>query len=344
MKILVGISGGVDSAFAAKMLKERGDDVTCCILKMHEFSDTLGARKVADELGLELVEIDCTKRFDNTIKSYFVREYMRGRTPNPCIVCNERVKFAALYEYATENGFDRIATGHYAKIVEDRTSGKLAHYLCRAADLTKDQSYMLYRLPEEILAKTEFPLGELTKEEVRRCSEIYGLSVAGAADSQEICFLPDGGYSEYIESVAGKSPEGNFVDTEGNVLGKHNGIVRYTVGQRKGLGISLGKRMFVSQIDPIENTVTLSETLEGREEVILSETVISGGADPRLMSGGKYWAKLRYSSPLVGAYVEIFDGSKARLNLVSATKGAPGQSAVVYDGEGRVVLGGFIEP
>jgi len=343
MKILVGISGGVDSAFAAKLLLERGDEVVGCILRMHEYSDIEGAERVARELGIELVVLDLCERFDREIKTYFVDEYLCGRTPNPCIVCNERVKFEALYEYAEKMGFDKIATGHYAKIIsEPLADNSSRHVLCRAADYTKDQSYMLYRLPEYILAKTEFPLGELTKEEVRRQTLERGLSVADAADSQEICFLPDGGYPEYIESVAGKSPAGDFVDDFGVVLGKHNGIIRYTVGQRKGLGISLGKRMFVSSINPEKNTVTLSDNIKGREQISLSRVVFSGGESVKSLQGRVLKAKLRYTAPLIDIAECLHSDTGLIIKLAAEAKAAPGQSAVVYDGE-RVVFGGFID-
>ena len=341
MKILVGISGGVDSAYTAKLYLDRGDEVVGCILKMHEFSDISGAECVCRELGIKLVVIDATSPFDEEIKTYFRDEYLKGRTPNPCIVCNERVKFKLLYEYARENGFDKIATGHYAKVGK-HADKEGAYFIECAADSQKDQSYMLYRLPNGILGMLELPLGTMTKDEVRKHTSNAGMSVAKAKDSQEICFLPDGGYPEYIESVVGKLPEGDFINDFGEPLGKHKGIIRYTVGQRKGLGIALGKRMFVSAIDPTQNTVTLSEELKGNRTVALSGVVLASGTDVSKFEGRKLKAKLRYTAPLIDVSVEILDGGRAVLYSESELKAAPGQSAVVYD-EGRFILGGFID-
>ena len=168
MKVLVGISGGVDSAYTAKLLKDLGNEVVGCILKMHEFSDVSGAEQVAKELGIPLVCLDCRERFNNEIKKYFVDEYLNGRTPNPCIICNERVKFKALYDYALENAFDKIATGHYAKIGFDKESD--SYYLSCADDSSKDQTYMLYRLPQSILSMLLLPIGNINKDDVRRAS------------------------------------------------------------------------------------------------------------------------------------------------------------------------------
>lgn len=339
MKILVGISGGVDSAYAAKMLRDEGNEIVGCILKMHEFSDISGAEHVASELGIPLVCLDCTERFDSEIKSYFVEEYMRGRTPNPCIICNERVKFKVLYDYAVPNGFDKIATGHYAKIDFDSDEGK--YYLSCAKDRSKDQTYMLYRLPDNILSMLLLPLGNSIKSDVRKSSKESGLSSADAKDSQEICFLPDGCYAEYIESKVGKIPEGNFIDEEGNILGKHKGIIRYTVGQRKGLGISLGKRMFVTNIDPQLGTVTLGEELKGKRTVAISMIAPVGLSEKRLASKSLK-AKLRYTAPLVDVKVELKEGGKVILYTETEVKAAPGQSAVIYEND-RVILGGIID-
>ena len=341
MKILLGMSGGVDSTVAAKLLFDEGHEVVGAVLKMHEFTELSAARTAAEEIGIPLVEIDCTEDFCSVVKTDFAREYASGRTPNPCIICNERVKMRRLYEYAVENGFDKIATGHYARIVTLTDGGAERHAVAAAKDPKKDQSYMLYRLPEEILARLLLPLADSDKEKVRTAAGEMQLSSAGKRDSQEICFLPDGGHAEYVESVVGKSPEGDFIDTEGNVLGKHKGIVRYTVGQRKGLGIALGERMFVTEIDPENNTVTLAPKLLGKHTVKLSRMVFSGIREPIKNSTLTLLCKLRYTAPLLPAKV-IFEGEgKATLEFSEPVKAAPGQSAVLYS-DGVIFAGGII--
>ena len=337
MKILVGISGGVDSAFAAKKLMLLGHSVEGAILIMHEHTELDAAREAAASVGIKLHEIDCRESFKQ-IKDNFVCEYINARTPNPCIICNERVKFKTLFDFAMENGFDAIATGHYARI--DEADGRFS--LAIPEDRRKEQTYMLYRLPQSILSKLVLPLYEGTKSEIRSASEEYGISAANRSDSQEICFLPEGNHTEYIESVAGKCPEGNFVDTEGKILGRHKGIIHYTVGQRKGLGISLGERAFVTEIDPESNTVTLSPTLEGKSVVALTDVVYSGMAEPDSEIDVELEVKLRYTAPLVSCVAHLYPDGRATLNLSSPHKFAPGQSAVLYK-DGRVMLGGFIK-
>ena len=275
MKILVGISGGVDSAYAAKKLLLDGHQVEGAVLIMHDYTELDAAREASMSVGIKLHEIDCRFAFEE-IKKNFVSEYVGGRTPNPCIICNERVKFKTLYDYAMANGFDAIATGHYAKIVN--TDGKFAFAI--PEDKRKEQTYMLYRLPQEILSRLILPLSEGTKTEIRARAQDEGISAANRSDSQEICFLPDGNYAEYIESVSGKCPEGDFVDIQGKILGRHKGIIHYTVGQRKGLGISLGERAFVTKIDPTTHKVTLSPTIEGEKTVFVKNMVYSGMSSP----------------------------------------------------------------
>ena len=235
MKILVGISGGVDSAFAAKKLMLLGHSVEGAVLIMHEHTELCAAREAAASVGIELHEIDCRNAFLQ-IKENFVLEYVNARTPNPCIICNERVKFKYLYDFAMENGFDAIATGHYACVIEE--NGRFALEI--PEDVTKEQTYMLYRLPQSILSRLILPLSEGTKSEIREASKEYGISAANRSDSQEICFLPDGNHTEYIESIAGKSPEGDFIDTEGNdYYGREESSIFYAYG-RGGYFIDCG--------------------------------------------------------------------------------------------------------
>ena len=341
MKILVGISGGVDSAFAARLLKNEGHEVEGAVLKMHEYTELEEAFSAAESIGIPLHVVDCTEPFDNIIRKNFVEEYLAGRTPNPCIICNERVKFRMLYDYAMERGFDAIATGHYAKIRKIDADGDVRYAFCVSEDSAKDQTYMLYRLPQETMAKLVLPLGDYCKADVRKKAAELGISVADRPDSQEICFLPDGDHCGYIESVAGKCPEGDFVDAEGRVLGRHKGIIHYTVGQRKGLGIALGERAFVTKINPIENTVTLSSRAEGVRFVEVFDLVFSGM--PTADEGVKMnlTAKLRYSAKGIPCTAHFGKEGRVTLEFETPVKAAPGQSAVLYR-DGEVMLGGFI--
>lgn len=337
MKILVGISGGVDSAFAAKKLILEGHQVEGAVLIMHDYTELDAAREAAASVNIKLHEIDCTTAFEE-IKTNFVTEYINARTPNPCIICNERVKFKTLYEFAMSNGFDAIATGHYARLV--RVGERFA--LAMPEDRSKEQTYMLYRLPQNILSKLVLPLSEGKKTDVRLIAEEQGISAAHREDSQEICFLPEGNHTAYIESVAGKCQEGNFVDIKGKILGRHKGIIHYTVGQRKGLGISLGARAFVTEINPMTNTVTLSPDMPGKITVYLSDVVYSGMGHPTEETEITLDVKLRYTAPLVKATAHLYPDGSATLTLSSPQKFAPGQSAVLYR-DGIVMLGGFIK-
>ncbi len=336
MKILVGISGGVDSAYAAKKLMTLGNEVEGAVLIMHQHTELEAAREAAASVGIKLHEVDCTTAFEE-IKQNFVNEYINARTPNPCIICNERVKFKTLYDFAMKNGFDAIATGHYARLVniDER------YALAMPEDGRKEQTYMLYRLPQHILSKLVLPLSEGTKSEIRLIAEEQGISAANREDSQEICFLPEGNHTEYIESIAGKCPQGDFVDIQGKILGRHKGIIHYTVGQRKGLGISLGERAFVTEINPEKNTITLSPDMPGKTMVFLSDVIYSGMTPPTEECEVELDVKLRYTAPLIKAKAHLYPDGRAELTLASPQKFAPGQSAVLYR-SGIVMLGGFI--
>ena len=341
MKILLGLSGGVDSACAAKKLLDEGHEVEGATLLMHEHTETKEAERAARELGIKLHIIDARDTFEEIVKSDLVSEYLSARTPNPCIICNEKVKFRGLYTYAMEHGFDCISTGHYARIEKISDGNDTRFAVKRALDDKKDQSYMLYRLGQDVLSRLLFPLGDFTKEEVRVYAAEQGISAANKKDSQEICFLPDGNYADYIEMKAGRCPEGDFIDTDGRVLGRHKGIIRYTVGQRKGLGISLGERAFVTEIDPIKNTVTLSPTLTGKCEVDISGVVYSGLSRPADGTSLHLKAKLRYTAPLMDCIAELH-GDSATLRFEQEVKAAPGQSAVLYSGD-TIAFGGIID-
>lgn len=341
MKILLGMSGGIDSTYSALKLKSEGHEVVGAVLKMHEHTETDEASRAARELGIPIYEIDCSDEFDKVIKGNFVTEYTNGRTPNPCIICNEKIKFARLYDFAMKNGFDKIATGHYAKIVETKHGDGTRYAVSCASDSSKDQSYMLYRLPQQILASLVFPLSESDKVTVRENAREAGVYSADRPDSQEICFLPDGNYTEFVEARAGKCPEGNFIDSNGKILGRHKGIIHYTVGQRKGLGIALGERMFVTHINSSDNTVTLEPVLNGKYAVKICEMIYSGMDIPRDPITLVLTAKLRYTAPKVPVKAHLSPDGSATLEFDSPVKAAPGQSAVLYSGD-TVMCGGFI--
>lgn len=341
MKILLGMSGGIDSTYSALKLIREGHEVEGAVLKMHEHTEISEAEAAAAELGIKLHVLDCTDIFEKIVKENFVSEYTSGRTPNPCIICNEKIKFAKLYDFAMDRGFDKIATGHYAKIVTNEQDGEVRYAVASACDTSKDQSYMLYRLPQHILSALVFPLSDSEKSDVRIRARDAGIHSADRPDSQEICFLPDGGHTEFIEKRAGKCPEGNFIDPSGKVLGSHKGIIHYTVGQRKGLGIALGERMFVTDIDSTNNTVMLSPVLSGTTTVRLTDMVYSGMDEPVDEISANLTVKLRYTAPKIPVSARLLPGGEAVLEFDSPVKAAPGQSAVLYSGD-AVACGGII--
>lgn len=341
MKILVGISGGVDSAAAAKLLLAEGHEVEGAVLIMHGDTELSAAREAADSLGIPLHEIDARCAFDDNVRTNFISEYLAGRTPNPCIICNAEVKFRYLYDFALSHGFDRIATGHYADVAEIRDASGTRYAVVAGEDITKDQSYMLYRLSQDVLSRLLLPLAKYNKVEIRNIARESGLSVADRKDSLEICFIPDDDYAGYIESVAGKSIGGNFIDEDGRIIGRHKGIIRYTVGQRKGLGVSLGERAFVSCINADANTVTLSRGSYAVSELLVSGLVYSGIDTRKAGENGRFAVRVRYKSKPVFASVRFLEGGKAEALLDTPIAASPGQSAVFYDGN-RVLFGGFI--
>ena len=342
MKILLGISGGVDSAFAAFKLKSEGHEVEGAVIKMHEHTEIDAAKEAAKSIGIPLHIIDATDDFERIIKENFTSEYVKGRTPNPCIICNPNVKFKALYDYAEKNGFDRIATGHYAKILEVENNGEVRYTLTSPQDAKKDQTYMLYRLPQHILEKTIFPLSEMSKDQVRENSRSASLSAADRGDSQEICFLPDGNYAEFVEAKKGKCEEGNFVNDNGEILGRHKGIIHYTVGQRKGLGIALGTRAFVTEIDPESNTVTLSTNPKMPKEISITDIVYTGLSEPDESVTIAALVKPRYTAKKIPATVIFSADFTAKVIFSEPTTAAPGQSLTIYNNDGVLLAGGFI--
>ncbi len=273
MKVIIGLSGGVDSAVAAILMKQQGYDLIGCTLKMQESEKAAesikDAKKIAEFLKFSHFVIDCTKDFTELVINYFVDSYKNGMTPNPCIICNSFVKFKYLNDFRKKHNADMIVTGHYAIL---KTQNGIIE-LYQAKDSKKDQSYFLYLLNKEILSNTKFPLGEYSKEEIREIAKKHGLMVANKPDSQDICFIENGDYISYIKKKSNITFEkGDIIDTSGNVLGIHKGIINYTTGQRKGLGLP-GGPFFVNEIDVSENKIIVSSKDDVKTETIRLKNV-----------------------------------------------------------------------
>ena len=357
-KVVVGLSGGVDSSAAAWLLKEQGYDVIGVTMQIWQEEDSRtqeenggccglsaveDARQVAWKLGIPHYVMNFRKEFEDHVIRYFTDAYMVGKTPNPCIACNRFVKWEALLKRSLELGADYIATGHYAR-VEQLPGGRFA--LRRSVTEAKDQTYALYSLTQRQLAHTLMPVGAYSKDQIRQLAEEIGIPVANKPDSQEICFIPDHDYARFIESYTGRRmPEGNFVDEKGQVLGRHRGISHYTVGQRKGLNLSMGRPVFVTEIRPETNEVVIG----GGDQVFSSELTCSQ-VSWMAAEGLSYWppgqparakAKIRYSHK--GAACTLEDAGEGRLRVVFDEPQraiTPGQAVVFYDGE--YVLGGGV--
>ncbi len=341
MKVVIGMSGGVDSSVAAAVLKEQGHQVIGVTMELWESGsgDVSDAKRVAEYLGIEHHTVDFREEFSEMVVDYFAREYLAGRTPNPCIACNRYLKFEAMRKYALSIGADKMATGHYARISCDEKTGRYA--LRRGMADAKDQTYVLYSLTQEQLAMTVMPLGEFVdKDAVREKAVELGIPTAQKKDSMEICFVPDQDYAGFIQKRMGSlPPAGDFVDTEGNILGQHRGIVHYTVGQRKGLGIAFGKPMFVLKIDPVKNQVVLGES--GTE---FSRSLLA--TDPnfipfeQLTEPMEVLAKVRYSAKAAPATITP-EGDLVRVEFQEPQRAVtPGQAVVFYGEEGALVIGG----
>ncbi len=355
-KVMVGMSGGVDSSVAAALLLKKGYDVIgvtlqiwmdmgeerkaveggCCSLSAVD-----DARRVAAKLGIPYYVLNFKDIFEERVINYFKNEYLSGRTPNPCIACNRYVKFGAMLNKAMAMGIDYVATGHYARIEYSEERGR--YLLRKSVTDRKDQTYALYNLTQEQLARTLMPVGDYTKERVREIARELGLTVASKPDSQEICFVEDNNYARFItENTNAPIEPGDFVDTKGNVLGRHKGIIFYTIGQRKGLGIALGKPMYVVAIDVKNNRVVL-----GEEEEVYSDTLIASDVNfisiDRLEGEMRVKAKIRYNASEADAVISPVDNGRVKVVFDSPQRAiTPGQSVVFYDGD-IVVGGGVIE-
>ena len=335
-KIAVGLSGGVDSAVAAHLLLQQGCDVTGIILRLKPDDgadgDISDAQRIADKLGIGLSVLDRREIFSKKVISPFIDEYLGGRTPNPCIECNKEIKFGVMLEHALEIGCDGIATGHYARIEE--SDGR---YLLKRSQSPKDQSYFLFRLSQEQLAKTVFPLEGLSKDEIRETARRAELPVAEKGDSQEICFVPNDDYISFLSSKGISSPKGNFVDSEGNILGTHNGIINYTVGQRKGLG-AFGKPMVVNSINAGNNTVVIGENGTQYSRGLIADRLNFIAFD-KLTEPMRAEVKIRFRAKEQPALITPLDGGKISVIFDEPQRSVtPGQSAVTYLGD--TVIGG----
>ena len=338
-RVLLAMSGGVDSSAAAVLLREQGYEVAGVVLKMSPaHGQTVeDAKTAASQLGIPLFVKNMTAEFDREVVSYFAAEYRKGRTPNPCVVCNPKLKFKALLDTANAEGYDWIATGHYAGL--RRENG--VTYLTKGENLERDQSYMLCRLGQDVLSRLMFPLSHLPKPQVREIAEKAGLSCAKKPDSQEICFIPDNDYARFIEERLGKSEPGEFISPEGLPCGIHQGIIHYTIGQRKGLGIALGRPVFVKSIDPATNRVYLADAADSfEEEVFLTD--LSCTFPKSIHSGMEAEVKIRSRANPAKSTLTLENGL-VRVRFAEPQRApAPGQTGAIYQGD--VVLGGgFIE-
>lgn len=356
-RVVVAMSGGVDSSLAAALLVEQGAEVIGVMLRL--WSETAAgegstnkccsleavddARRVADHLGIPFYLVNVERPFKERVVDFTVDGYLAGQTPNPCVQCNRTIRFGYLFDYAMSLGADCLATGHYARVRRQTTpAGQARYLLLKGVDEAKDQSYVLHVLTQHLLARVAFPIGHLTKAEVRQMAAQRGLPVAGRHESQDLCFVANGDYRRFLQdwSPAGAIRPGPIVDRSGQVLGQHQGLPFYTIGQRKGLGIAAGEPLYVLGLDPAHNAVVVgpAETL-GRDELTARQvTWIAGHPPPAAVPAQ---VKIRYRALPTAATVTPLAGDRVHVRFTEPLRAiTPGQSAVFYDGE--ICLGGGV--
>ena len=339
-KVVIGMSGGVDSSVAAYLLKEQGYDVTGVTMltwrKTDDDEAVKDAKKVAEKLGIPFFTVDFRQEFKKYVMDYFASEYKAGRTPNPCTVCNRFVKWEALIKKAKEFGADYIATGHYARIDRHPVTDRLV--IRDSVTAKKDQTYALYNLTQEQLKATLMPIGNYEKDEIRQIAARIGLDVAEKGDSQDICFIPDNDYVAFLEKKYGyKAEKGKYVDLSGKPIGEHKGIVNYTIGQRKGLGVSFGKHMFVTKIKPETNEIVLGDNDDLFKRTVYADNVNLMAVD-KIEGEIRLTAKIRYAHKKTECNVSMKDGILECVFDEPQRAPTPGQALVLYDGE--YVFGG----
>ena len=342
-KVLIGMSGGVDSSVAAYLMQQAGFHCIGATMQLcteellgsaqgcGSLSGSQDARHVADRLGIPFHILDAAENFQEAVVDPFVHAYESGLTPNPCILCNQHLKFTHMLQQALQLGCDYIATGHYAQIEYNPDLGR--YMLYKAADIPKDQSYFLAGLTQQQLRHVQFPLGALTKEQVRTIAETQGFLNAQKRDSQDICFIPDGNCKAFLERYTGKSyPSGAYLDMQGNVVGTHNGSVAYTIGQRKGLGLAMGEPVYVCSKDTTRNTVTVGPNSALFHSALEAENW-NWVATPQLTQPIQVAAKIRSRHIEQPATVYPMVNGSARVEFAEPQRAiTPGQAVVLYDG------------